>query len=332
MRRLHTHYDNLKVARDAPTEVIKAAYRALAQRYHPDVNPSPEAARVMRVLNEAWAVLGDPAARRRHDEWIESQLVDEAIAEALAAQGQQHSTSTQAAAETSTLREGVHPPASPTPVNPLINLNDWLGTPTGRRFALGTIAAAGLLVWLWITSSPPTSIASSPSPRGSEQVAHRTPQSSLGDLAPPASIEMPIPPRLALDRWSPNGKAWPTTAAYVDGMPRRASGGLSKLTIDNTNGGTDVHIKLCSFAVERCTGLRNVFVPQGSSFTMANIAPGAYDLRYRDLASGQIAKSEEIKLKQIDDGDSTRFSVVRITLYKVQGGNTNFTTVPEDQF
>ena len=43
---MHTHYDNLKVTRGAPAEVIRAAYKALSQRYHPDKNPSPDAQRI----------------------------------------------------------------------------------------------------------------------------------------------------------------------------------------------------------------------------------------------------------------------------------------------
>lgn len=38
MRQIHSHYDNLKVARNAPLEVIKAAYKTLSQKYHPDRN------------------------------------------------------------------------------------------------------------------------------------------------------------------------------------------------------------------------------------------------------------------------------------------------------
>jgi len=64
---MHTHYDNLKVIPSAPPEVIKAAYRALSQRYHPDRHPGPEAERVMRLLNEAYAVLGDPQRRAVYD-------------------------------------------------------------------------------------------------------------------------------------------------------------------------------------------------------------------------------------------------------------------------
>ena len=74
MAKLHTHYDNLKVARDAPAEVIRAAYKTLTQKYHPDKNPGDErAARVMTLLNRSYAVLSDPDQRRQHDAWITSQ-------------------------------------------------------------------------------------------------------------------------------------------------------------------------------------------------------------------------------------------------------------------
>ena len=38
MAKIRTHYDNLKVARDAPIEVIRAAYKSLCMKYHPDLN------------------------------------------------------------------------------------------------------------------------------------------------------------------------------------------------------------------------------------------------------------------------------------------------------
>lgn len=70
---IETHYDRLKVMRDAPLEVIKASYRALSQKYHPDRNPDPDAARVMALINQAWDALSDPDKRATHDRWIESQ-------------------------------------------------------------------------------------------------------------------------------------------------------------------------------------------------------------------------------------------------------------------
>lgn len=71
---LHTHYKNLFVARNAPIEVIRAAYKALAQKYHPDRNKSGDAERVMKLINEAWDTLKDPELRRVHDEYIDGKL------------------------------------------------------------------------------------------------------------------------------------------------------------------------------------------------------------------------------------------------------------------
>lgn len=55
MAQIRTHYDNLKVARNAPPDVIRAAYRALSQRFHPDKNlGNTEAARIMAIINASY--------------------------------------------------------------------------------------------------------------------------------------------------------------------------------------------------------------------------------------------------------------------------------------
>lgn len=75
MTKIRTHYDNLQVARTASDTVIRAAYRSLSQRYHPDKNPENIAAaeRITKIINEAYAVLSDPVLRQQHDAWIVSQ-------------------------------------------------------------------------------------------------------------------------------------------------------------------------------------------------------------------------------------------------------------------
>jgi hypothetical protein len=60
-------YEVLQVSAKASPEVVQAAYRVLARAYHPDVNQSPNAARMMRQLNAAYKVLGDPERRARYD-------------------------------------------------------------------------------------------------------------------------------------------------------------------------------------------------------------------------------------------------------------------------
>lgn len=60
-------YKTLQVDPEADPEVIQAAYRRLARKYHPDVMPGPEAARRMVAINRAWALLEDPEARASYD-------------------------------------------------------------------------------------------------------------------------------------------------------------------------------------------------------------------------------------------------------------------------
>ncbi len=72
---IRSHYDNLQVARNASDTVIRAAYKGLAQKYHPDrFDGDPSVAeRIMKLLNEAYAVLSDPVRRKEHDNWLDEQ-------------------------------------------------------------------------------------------------------------------------------------------------------------------------------------------------------------------------------------------------------------------
>lgn len=72
MSRIRTHYDNLKVARDASDADIRVAYQALIRKYHPDQydGDPAEALRIARFIQASYAVLSDPGKRREHDEWI----------------------------------------------------------------------------------------------------------------------------------------------------------------------------------------------------------------------------------------------------------------------
>src|SRR3954462_1319032 len=73
MPRIHTHYDNLKVTRNAPPEVIRAAYKTLCQKFHPDRNPGNEAAKkAFLLIRTAYETLSDPEKRKLHDAWIAS--------------------------------------------------------------------------------------------------------------------------------------------------------------------------------------------------------------------------------------------------------------------
>jgi curved DNA-binding protein CbpA len=60
-------YKVLQVDPEAEDEVISAAYRRLARKYHPDVATGEDSAARMLAINAAWAVIGDPARRAAYD-------------------------------------------------------------------------------------------------------------------------------------------------------------------------------------------------------------------------------------------------------------------------
>ena len=66
-RELPDYYTILQVAPQAEAAVIEAAYRQLARLYHPDVNAAPDALARMQAINDAYAVLRDPARRAEYD-------------------------------------------------------------------------------------------------------------------------------------------------------------------------------------------------------------------------------------------------------------------------
>ena len=61
------HYATLGVPADASSADIKRAYRSLARRLHPDLNPDPEAGELFAAASEAHAILADPDRRAAYD-------------------------------------------------------------------------------------------------------------------------------------------------------------------------------------------------------------------------------------------------------------------------
>ena len=64
------YYEVLGVEKNADDAAIKKAYRALAKKYHPDMNPGDvEAEKKFKEASEAYAVLSDADKRRQYDQF-----------------------------------------------------------------------------------------------------------------------------------------------------------------------------------------------------------------------------------------------------------------------
>lgn len=67
------YYNILGVSKDASQDDIKKAYKKLARKYHPDLNPNdPTAQRKFQKINEANEVLSDPEKRKKYDQYGEN--------------------------------------------------------------------------------------------------------------------------------------------------------------------------------------------------------------------------------------------------------------------
>ena len=64
------YYKILGLSKDATEKEIKAAYRKLARKYHPDLNPGDKEAELkFKQINEANEVLSDPENRKKYDQY-----------------------------------------------------------------------------------------------------------------------------------------------------------------------------------------------------------------------------------------------------------------------
>ena len=291
MPRIHTHYDNLKVSRSAPPEVVRAAYKTLSQKFHPDRNPGdPDSQRIMTIINRSYDVLADPAKREAHDRWISEQEREQVVDEG---SGPSNSARSQTAPR----------PVPPIGARVMSHLGEyWVG-----------YAIVGAVAWYWGFYEP------APPPPGPKPYSATAPAE-------------PSKPAYVRPSAAPNGQPWPAGSAYVKGFPVLNATGLSSVTVDNSKNDSDVFVKLISLDGATAHPVRTFFIPAGGTFRANKMKAGNYDVRYRDLNTGRLSRSEAFSLEETATSDGRRFSNLTMTLYKVRDGNMKTFGLPEGEF
>ena len=408
---LRTHYDNLKIARDAPLEVVRAAYRALCLKYHPDRHAAdPEATEMMALLNSAYEVLSDPEKRGEYDDWIR-------FVESKPARERKDTRSV----ASSDWIGAPGPSDAPGPSPSLVILarfrHYWVfyvlalvaifmgslwyeSLYLHRSKALTPLASALSAARQEPPPSPDASLFARPSLRdpasssstavpapspsepaapaqadrpaaraqhaSSMPAARSSPSSSSSPHAgskahaqkeaSPAGIESKRPVTRAASRAhaaeedavafehdtgtepytrparAPNGEAWPSSSDYVAGYQQRNTNGLSQVVVDNTQNPSDAFVKVVSVGESEPNVVRNVFVQAADRFTVSNLPAGTYEIRYQNLDSGRVLRSEVFALEESAIASGTRYSTVTLTLRTRADESMNTFALPREQF
>ncbi|TVQ05871.1 MAG: J domain-containing protein [Leptolyngbya sp. DLM2.Bin27] len=129
-----------------------------------------------------------------------------------------------------------------------------------------------------------------------------------------------------------NGVPFPFISSYIDGYLIQATGGYSNVIIDNSQNSSDVFVKLFSLDADPPTPVRVFFIRADEKFTIEDIKAGNYDIRYRDLDSGALARTDPFDLREIETLEGIEFSEVTLTLYEVYGGNMRMHSISENEF
>lgn len=302
MAKIHTHYDNLKVARMAPQEVIRAAYKALSQKYHPDKNPGDEkAARIMAIVNTAYTALNDPVRRKEHDEWIAAEEWEVAWLEST---HQEEGQRTRANSVPDWQGQDGHGKPA--------RMHSRLFRTVRRYFAMLAAAGVGaavalgmaypdrLLPMLGMAATPRVVAAPVPLPATARAlddhwaVARVSAPDNDVDAAAKITIlattGLVIAPRPAdcanvlQALAAPNGEPWPERSGYVAGYPVGNPGKQMQVFIDNGANTSPVFVKI--YDQDRNANIRYVYIQAGDTWNVSGLAAGKYEVRYQDVLVG----------------------------------------------
>jgi curved DNA-binding protein CbpA len=393
MNNIRTHYDDLKVARDAPAEVIKAAYRALSQKHHPDKNSSdPESTKIMGIINDSYAILSDPHKRKEHDSWIKEQ---EQLQHKTGQKSETSNKSTSYKREENKLREIKksstntflylcipslivlvvflysqsntdilnHKFYKPKPTFSELNSQTEAPPASAPELVSNGDKVLGLYSELYPDTSKPTNKQlraeleelKTPAAAAPEEIPNTISAKEFtyigleSELNLKPEVEKPVQDEHATKNvpqadtspkktfnektlFAPNGEPWPLVASYIQGYEKLNTNGLSSITVDNSQNDSNVFVKIVFLSNVETYPVRQFFIPAYGKFTANKLTAGNYDVRYRDLNSGELSRSESFSLEETEIAGGTQFSKHTMTLYKVRNGNMQNYSLSEAEF
>ena len=130
-----------------------------------------------------------------------------------------------------------------------------------------------------------------------------------------------------------NGVPFPETSSYVKGYKQAFTNGRTILTVDNAKNNYDIHVKLYNLDVTP-PGLASVFfVKTSDQFTVEQITPGSYELRYRNLDTGDLFRTEALPLEEtVDPSGRTAITHLTVRLYGAIDGEMETYPITEEDF
>jgi len=322
MAKIHSHYDNLKVSRMAPQEVIRAAYKALSQKYHPDKNPGDEkAARIMAIINSAYETLSDAQRRKEHDEWIAS---EEWEIEWLESTRHEDGHGPAARGDRSRHDHNWQPEhVRDAPVR-RPRRRDWrvwaglaaclaLGWVGGASMVAETQVMGNILSSAWNGKSSMNANAANADSAGrsardakdnraearaEQRDAWATVRLADAHVVKPSPIKVAAMSQVVLPGAgaecdsetptqtlvAPNGEPWPTRSGYMEGFPVANRGEEMQLTLDNSSNASAVFIKV--YDLDRRANVRYAYVMAHDKLLVDKLSNGKYEIRYQNLDIG----------------------------------------------
>jgi hypothetical protein len=325
-----THYEVLKIAADASADEVRAAYRRLSRRFHPDRHPRhPDAAaRIMAAVNVAYDVLSDERRRADYDHFLRNPEHGQPQFGPAPRRRPARATVYPAPASVH-----VPPAAGGAGPAPFFGVHDHRPPPAHvrRLRALRRLIAASALactvavaLGAWLLLSPPAPAAPAAADVARLVQAHQA--RAAVPVAATSAPATPIAPVHVRPLEAPNGTPWPAITGDVAGYPRRFSDGQSVLLLDNRLGSSDVFVRVYRVSEQGLQPARHLFVRARERFLVEQLSEGAYEVRYLVLDSGRTLGSPQIPLAGREPGNVYRVDAIQGRDYAIPIAAEEFQT------